>query len=968
MKKFLVSLVSLCFALTMAAQTYNAGTWYSYYNAAGIELNTIDNETLTGFYYPAAGTLTFNSLYTKLDLSGVFAKCKTSVFESTDGGSTSASIGIALPDVELKHIWQSYDDWDKEWNNSLSCSRAINWLKFDRATGNTHIQRIYNIAVPLAQHILLPSGEYGATEASHDFGSADALSLSTDTFHVSLRSFLSAADITISASDHAAFRINSSDNINGWTFAVGANACASPNGTADVAAEGQLGNIANYGFDILFTPQEGKEYNETVTVSDGVSSVVISVTGLGIKLNQSITWEQEDNVILKDTDAIVLASASSGLDVQYAFEPEGILSFADGKFIADSIGAVTITASQPGNEVYNPAAPVAKSLTIIPSFTYYAYADTICQGGVYSDVNFSELTEANQYLDTLTNQYGTDSIITFTLVVNPTYAFDDGSREIYVATPEVWQGVDLSLLPVGDTTLVVEYATIAGCDSIFTLHLSVVERPTTYGEENFTTCAGNTVEYAGRVYSETTEKDSILIDQKNTLGGDSIVVVNVVILPVPAIEEEPQTVIVGMPGEWQGIDLSTLPVGDTTLVATFTASNGCDSTRTVLVSVLTPPTTYGEEQLTACAGASVEYEGKVYTRPVKNDSVLIAQKNMYGGDSIVVVTVSMRYGKRIEDGNKTVIVGMPGEWQGIDLSVLPLGDTTLVATYTAANGCDSTFTVNITVVTPPTTFGEELLTACEGATVEYEGKVYSSNTVNDSILIAQKNMYGGDSIVVVSVQMLSPTTVEEDPQTVIVGMPGEWQGIDLSLLPVGDTTLVANFTASNGCDSTRTVLITVLTPPTTFGEENLSTCAGNTVEYAGKVYSETTVNDSILIAQKNSFGGDSIVVVNVTILPSYDLTDEPIVMEEGTIRLWEQIDLSTLPVGDTTLVATFTADNGCDSTRTVNVTVEVKSSQAIDATAAGDDKVQKIIVNGRLYIRKGDSIYDAVGIKVDEIQ
>ena len=81
MKKLTTAIILLFIVLGISAQTYNGGTWYSYYNASGIKLNTIDSEELTGIFAPTAGTLNFNSSYNKLT-ANIFPKNKTYVYES----------------------------------------------------------------------------------------------------------------------------------------------------------------------------------------------------------------------------------------------------------------------------------------------------------------------------------------------------------------------------------------------------------------------------------------------------------------------------------------------------------------------------------------------------------------------------------------------------------------------------------------------------------------------------------------------------------------------------------------------------------------------------------------------------------------------------------------------------------------------------------------------------------------------
>ena len=579
MKKLLWANIFICCLASVSAQTYRDGVWYSIYDTETHTMNTQGDYATGGIFAPTGGQLNVQWKYEWIDLFGAFSKVNTQVLESADGGKNTTQRGKL----------QENTGNNSNTTEHFTVSRNINWIKFNRPddeglNGPTHKVSVYHIDIPLARHILLPSGDYGTTTASHDFGSQKALSASS-AYHVDLRSFLSAADITVTSSAPEIFRIGSADNTEGLKYAVGANACASSNGKAEAAGGGTLGNIAGYGFDIYFVPQEGKDYQATVTITDGVSAATVEVKGAGIKLEQSITWEQQTENPVLSNGAIETATASSGLDVTYTFEPEGIVSFEGGILAINGLGKVSVTASQAGNGVYNAAEPVVKELTVIPAETSYAYSAAICEGEVYSDENFENLTTSDLYYDTIPNIYGTDSVIVLTLKVNPVYSFDEGSREIYEGTNETWQGVDFSLLPVGDTLLVAEYATVSGCDAVYKLNLSVVVRPTTYGNETFVICAGDTAVYAGKKYVRPTVDGPMLIEEKNIYGGDSLVTVNVSVLPLKRIDDAPMTITEGDDAEWQHIDLGQLPVGDTTLVAVYTAANGCDSTYTISVTV-----------------------------------------------------------------------------------------------------------------------------------------------------------------------------------------------------------------------------------------------------------------------------------------------------------------------------------------------------------------------------------------------
>ena len=363
MRKLFIFLFGLLFSVSYA-QTYKNGTWYSLYDESEHAMNTISNYSTGDIFAPTDKKLQFQWTYKKVDLTGWFPSNTTKIYESSDGGSNTNQVGTL-----------SDKTWNTEHSENISISANINWLKWDRATGNTHKVTIYNLKVALAKHILLADGTYGASSKSYDFGEVDALATS-EKYTVSLRSFLSAGDITISSSDPEIFHIGSADNMEGLTYAVGANACASANGTAAAASGGTLGNIANYAFDLYFTPKEGKSYNGTITLTDGVSTATVNVSGTGRKLAQTITWEPETPVLSNAT--ISAAVASSGLEVAYSFDPEGILSAENGVLTILSEGVVTVTASQEGNTVYAAAEPVVRTITIFPAVTRSEYSAAIC--------------------------------------------------------------------------------------------------------------------------------------------------------------------------------------------------------------------------------------------------------------------------------------------------------------------------------------------------------------------------------------------------------------------------------------------------------------------------------------------------------------------------------------------------------------------------------------------------------------
>ena len=138
---------------------------------------------------------------------------------------------------------------------------------------------------------------------------------------------------------------------------------------------------------------------------------------------------------------------------------------------------------------------------------------------------------------------------------------------------------------------------------------------------------------------------------------------------------------------------------------------------------------------------------------------------------------------------------------------MPVGDTTLVAGYTSFYGCDSTYTLHLTVEPRIITYGADTIYACSGEIVEYEGRTYS-RSATDTIVLSGQNYAGGDSIVALEVIFSQPFH-SEAYKMIKEGENEVWQEIDLSLLPVGDTILVAEYQTLHGCDSVYTLYLIV---------------------------------------------------------------------------------------------------------------------------------------------------------------
>lgn len=355
-KTLLLGLLSILSAvsLNLRAQTNNDGVWYSFYNEQ-FDIYTIGEKSFDVFA-PTQDSLRFSYEYAGgVTAISPFQSQETDVYESADG-SNMTHIGDA---DGIKR----YDVY-----TNMPVSRNINKLLFKRDVGNTYGVNYKRVNVLMAKHILLAEGEYGTESMTYAFEQTQVGEVLSAT--IDLRSFLTMGDITIS-SDNPAFRVGSADNTETLVWAVGANACASPNGADGALAGGEtLGDIDQYGVAIYFCPDYVKDYQGIITLTDGVSTATISVTGVGYveeQWAQEIIWDLDTLQMIVGDTLRLNAVATSGLEVGYSLNNADVCALENNMLIALAAGEIIVTATQEGNVLYLPAEEVTCTITVVPA-------------------------------------------------------------------------------------------------------------------------------------------------------------------------------------------------------------------------------------------------------------------------------------------------------------------------------------------------------------------------------------------------------------------------------------------------------------------------------------------------------------------------------------------------------------------------------------------------------------------------
>lgn len=119
--------------------------------------------------------------------------------------------------------------------------------------------------------------------------------------------------------------------------------------------------LTGVGQAIITASQAG---NDNYLPAQNVMKVLNVTENTPIMQEQSISWNQELNVILSDAYLVLTATASSGLPVSYTCTEENIATVNGSVLLLMNAGQAIVIASQEGNEYYYPAQNVMKILTV----------------------------------------------------------------------------------------------------------------------------------------------------------------------------------------------------------------------------------------------------------------------------------------------------------------------------------------------------------------------------------------------------------------------------------------------------------------------------------------------------------------------------------------------------------------------------------------------------------------------------
>ena len=256
------------------------------------------------------------------------------------------------------------------------------------------------------------------------------------------------------------------------------------------------------------------------------------------------------------------------------------------------------------------------------------------------------------------------------------------------------------------------------------------------------------------------------------------------------------------------------------------AANECDSVVTLNL-VVTPIV---EEMVfdTICFGAKYSWNGEEYD---KSGAYTVTLKSQVTGcDSIV--TLMLKVNDAITS-TETVEICFGGSFQFGDTTITVSGEYT--ETFTTAAGCDSIVTLNAVVLPDYRQTYNEII--CEGE--EFTGYGFNNVTRTGTYTLDLKSVTGCDSTVTLNLTVLSGDTTRVEQTITTEDLPYEYQG---KVYPEGTAAGVYVDTINVSTENCDNVIILTLTIEEVVGVDNITISDLTMVPNPVRIAEELTIS------------------------------------------------------------------------------------------------------------------------------
>ncbi|MDR1553867.1 MAG: IgGFc-binding protein, partial [Prevotellaceae bacterium] len=561
---------------------------------------------------------------------------------------------------------------------------------------------------------------------------------------------------------------------------------------------------------------------------------------------------------------------------------------------------------------------ITLSSTFGVDIPYYDTIDTmICLGKRYFDDNFDTIPTQAGFIS-LTHDYtttiGCDSIFTLNLTVNPSY---HDTINVEMCAGGCYQENGFNICSEGAIEIFQDkgYKTSNNCDSIITLHLTV--HPTYDDTIKAAICLGERYNHYNFDTIPTQAGTVICTHYDTTVNGcDSLMTLNLIVRPSyndTLIRE----ICLGESYEDTDFNLTPTDTGTVYDSRNLKTALNCDSIITLQLTVhpVYDTTIYA----TICLGGSYE-DDNFDTIPTQAGIVIdsVNTPTVIGGcDSIIRLhlTVNQTYNDTIID---TICLGEVYDQYNFNETPLQSGNFTFIDDDTTINGCDSLMILNLFV--KPSYHDTLQIEICLGESYGDENFIDLTPTDTGTLYYTKNftTLLNCDSI---KILQLTVHPVYDDTINAAICLGESYNDYNFEITPTqtGYYTFVNNETSVNGCDSITTLLLTV--NPVYYDTIIDTICLG-------EVYNQYNFNETPLQSGNFTFvndettaqGCDSITTLLLTVNHSYHDTIKAAICQNEYYSDYG-FYIAAAQRGIFTYVHDLTTSKNCDSVTTLQLTV-----------------------------------------------
>ncbi|MCY1721147.1 Ig-like domain-containing protein [Prolixibacteraceae bacterium Z1-6] len=393
------------------------------------------------------------------------------------------------------------------------------------------------------------------------------------------------------------------------------------------------------------------------------------------------------------------------------------------------------------------------------------------------------------------------------------------------------------------------------------------------------------------------------------------------------------------------------PVGTHNLVYIIRDEAGCEASDSIVLHVYPPSESY--ESIEVCAGAD--------PFPWNNRTILsdadriyldtLVGANQYGCDSMLTLDVKVLF-PEFYDTTIYVCENLEPYQPYGNITIYPDHDSIYLDTlYYSASRCDSLL-ITINVFTKPVTYADLDTTLCSGADTFKWNNRWIQTDFSQVYLDTLENIYGCDSLLTYDVTIIPPDTFYVDTTFCQDEPEFVWNGI--TILTQHDSTYEATLQNQYGCDSlvnlnVQLLPVTDTTIDTLLCYDNPPYSWNNLVIFAQH---DSTYLDTLV----NQWGCDSLLTLNVEVMYPDTVNIDTTLCEGVPPFAW---GVNTIYLVDTYTDSLYTDilqnQFGCDSI--VNLDVQILRPAYILDTIEVCENVPVFVWHSMDILTDRDSIY-----------